>query len=121
MKRWTAGLAVTAGTAGLLLAGAGPALADEDTSAPDVTSAVCDTRIPAVLARIDRMTARINGAGSTVGSTAWLRARADRARAAGLTATADLLDERAAARPERVEQLAELKSDVQAAQAEDCG
>lgn len=121
MKRAAIGLAVAAATTGLLLTGAGTALADDGTSTPDVKSTVCDKRIPAVLARIDRVTARINGDVTTIGSTAWLEARADKARAAGLTAVADLLDERAAGRPERAEQLAELKSDVQDAQRKDCG
>ena len=44
-----------------------------------------------MLARIDKLTARINGDASVKGSTAWLRAKADKARAAGYTALADLL------------------------------
>ncbi len=123
-KRWVAGLAVTAVTAGGLALGAGSALADTPPSpapAPDhASSAVCTQHIPAVLARIDKVTARINGDASTRGSTAWLQAKADKARAAGYTALADLLTARVANRPARLDELAKLKSEVQHVQATDC-
>jgi hypothetical protein len=122
--RWVAGLAVTAVTAAGLAFGAGSALADtppSPTPAPDhANSAICTQRIPAVLARIDKVTARVNGDASTKGSTAWLQAKADKARAAGYTALADLLTERASNRPARLDELAKLKSEVQHVQATDC-
>jgi len=116
--RWMGGLATSAATVGLLLAGSGTALADPGT--PNSGSVVCTQRIPAVLARIDKVTARINGDADTRGSTAWLEAKADQAREAGFTALADLLDTRAKTRPARLDELTGLRSDVQNVQNTDC-
>lgn len=92
MKRWIGGL-VTAATAGVLLAG-GTAFADTSIPPPASTSTssstsstapvphkgegVCTKRIPALLARIDTLTAKINGDVNTRGSTAWLTAQPTR-------------------------------------------
>jgi hypothetical protein len=124
-KRWIAGMAVTAVTAGGLALGTGAALADTPSPTPDPTadhanSAICTKRIPAALARIDKVTARINGDASVKGSTAWLSAKADKARAAGYTALADLLSERVSNRPDRLSELAKLKTEVEHVQSTDC-
>ncbi|MBA3905170.1 MAG: hypothetical protein H0X35_00550 [Pseudonocardiales bacterium] len=124
-KRWIAGMAVTAVTAGGLALGAGAAFADTPSptpapSADHANSAICTTRIPAALARIDKVTTRINGDATVKGSTAWLQAKADKARAAGYTALADLLTERASNRPDRLSELAKLKTEVQHVQSTDC-
>ena len=119
LRRWAAGLTVTAAAAGALVLGAGPALADTPPS-DHANSAICTQRIPAVLARIDKLTGRINGDASVKGSTAWLRAKADQARAAGYPALADLLTARAGERPGRLDELAKLRSDVQHVQTTDC-
>jgi hypothetical protein len=116
------GLAVVAAVGAMALGG-GTALADTPppTAAPGhANSAICTKRVPAVLARIDKLTTRINGDASVKGSTAWLRAKADEARAAGYTALADLLTARADGRPGRLDELTKLKSDVQHVQATDC-
>ena len=117
--RWAACLAVTAATAGALALGGGTALADTP-PADHANSAICTQRIPAVLARIDKLTNRINGDASVKGSTAWLRAKADQARAAGYPALADLLTARAGDRPGRLDELAKLRTDVQRVQSTDC-
>ena len=108
--------AASAVTAGLLLATAAPALADEDgptqgpiTLNPEQATFICTKRIPAILARVDRVTARINADASTRGSTAWLHAREDTARAAGRTEVADRLQKRIDRRPERLDRLADAK------------
>jgi hypothetical protein len=113
--------AASAVTAGLLLATAAPALADEDgptqgpitqgpiTLGPEQATFVCTKRIPAILARVDRVTTRINADASTRGSTAWLHAREDTARAAGRTEVADRLQRRIDRRPERLDRLADAK------------
>jgi hypothetical protein len=108
--------AASAVTAGLLLAGAAPALADEDgptqgpiTLSPEQATFVCTKRIPAILARVDRVTARIGADASTRGSTMWLHAREDTARAAGRTEVADRLQTRIDRRPERLDRLADAK------------
>ena len=103
-------------TAGLLLAGAAPALADDDgptqgpiTLTPEQATFVCTKRVPAILARVDRVTTRIKADASTRGSTAWLQAREDKARAAGRTEAADRIRERIEGRPERLDRLADAK------------
>jgi hypothetical protein len=108
--------AAAAVTAGLFLAAAGPALADEAgptqgpiTLDPEQATFVCTKRIPAILARVDRVTTRINADAATRGSTAWLHAREDRARAAGRTEAADRIQERIDGRPERLDRLADAK------------
>jgi hypothetical protein len=91
------------------------------TAAPDhANSAICAKRVPAVLARIDKLTARVNGDASVKGSTAWLRAKANEARAAGYTALADLLAARADSRPGRLDELTKLRADVQHVKETDC-
>jgi len=113
------GLAAVVVAVGALALGGGTALAD--TTTPDhANSAICTQRIPAVLARIDKLTARVNGDASVKGSTAWLRAKADEARAAGYTALADLLTARADSRPGRLDELTKLRSDVQHVKETDC-
>ncbi len=119
LGRWAACLAVTAATAVALALGGGTALADTP-PADHANSAICTQRIPAVLARIDKLTNRINGDASVKGSTAWLRAKADQARAAGYPALADLLTARAGDRPGRLDELAKLRTDVQHVQSTDC-
>jgi len=109
--------------AGATVVGGGTAFADTPppTPAPDhANSAICTQRIPAVLARIDKVTARVNGDASVKGSTAWLRAKADEARSAGYPALADLLTARADSRPGRLDELAKLRADVQHVKETDC-
>jgi hypothetical protein len=108
---------------GALALGGGTAFADTapPKPAPDhANSAICTQRIPAVLARIDKLTTRINGDASVKGSTAWLRAKANEARAAGYSALADLLTTRADDRPGRLDELTKLRSDVQHVKETDC-
>ena len=113
--------AVSAVCAGLLLACAGPALADDPgasatqgpiTLSPEQATYVCSQRIPAILARIDRVTARINGDVATRGSTAWLQARQDRAESAGQAEVADRIQKRIDARPAKLDALADAKQRV---------
>ncbi len=104
---------------GLLLTGAGTAWADDpDTTAaqgpitlsPEQSVAVCTTRIPGILSRVDRVTTRIGADAVTRGSTAWLQARQDRAEAAGRAEEADRLQRRIDRRPEQLDRLAEAKA-----------
>lgn len=121
--RWIAGTAVAAITATSLAFGAGTALADTPAPTPTAdhaNSAICTTRIPAILARIDKLTTRINGDATVRGSTAWVQAKADQARSAGYSALGDLLAQRAADRPAKLTELAQLKTEVQHVQATDC-
>lgn len=100
----------------LSLAGAAPASADEDgpaqgpiTLTPEQATFVCTKRIPAILARVDRVSTRIGADASTRGSTAWLQAREEKARAAGRTEAADRIQKRIDARPERLDRLADVQ------------
>jgi len=113
--------AVSAACAGLLLAGAGPAFADDPgasatqgpiTLSPEQATYVCTQRIPKILTRIDRVTARINADVTTRGSTAWLQARQDRAESAGHTDVADRIRKRIDARPAKLDALADAKQRV---------
>lgn len=128
--RHAAILAVTAAaTVGLLLTGATTALADEPgagatqgpiTLSPEQATQVCTRRIPAILDRIDRVTARITADTSTPGSTAWLEVRLDRAEAAGRTDEADRLRTRIDGRPDRLDRLADTRTQVTAFRDANC-
>ena len=113
--------AVSVASTGLLLAGAGPALADDPgmsgtqgpiTLSPEQATFVCTQRIPTILSRIDRVTTRINADATTRGSTAWLQAREDKAKTTGHTDVADRIQKRIDARPARLDRLADAKKRV---------
>ena len=106
--------AVAATTAALLVGGAGTAFAD-----PQATH-VCTTRIPAILDRVDRLSARISADASTPGSTAWLEARRDHADGAGRTEVAHRLQERIDGRPEKLDRLDEVTQRVTAFRDANC-
>jgi hypothetical protein len=114
--RRIAGVATaSAVTLGLLLTGTGTALADDPgtqgpiTLSPEQATYVCTTRIPAIVSRVDRVTVRINADAGTRGSTAWLRARHDKAQAAGRNEEADRIQKRIDGRPARLDRLADAK------------
>ena len=120
-RRVAALATASAATLGLLLAGTGTALADDPgtaaaqgpiTLSPEQATFVCTKRIPAILARVDRVTTRAGADASTRGSTAWLQARQDKARAAGRTEEADRIRKRIDGRPAKLEKLADAKKRV---------
>ncbi len=78
------------------------------------SATLCQERIPAVLARIDRLTDRIGGDATTVGSTAWLEFRIAAARDADRPRLADELQRRLDRRPEVADRLAEVERRVTA-------
>lgn len=120
MRRWIGGIAATAVAAGALVGGGGTAFADTPAPTPAPNEKVCTVRIPALLKKIDAVTAKINGDATTKGSTAWLQAREDRARTAGRTAAADLIQIRVSHRAQRLTDLAQIRSEVLAVQGKDC-
>ena len=113
-------------TLGLLVVGTGTALADDPgttpaprpagqgpiTLSPEQATYVCQQRIPAILSRIDRLTTRINADANTRGSTAWLKARHDKAQAAGHTDVADRIQKRIDGRSDKLTKLADAKKRV---------
>ena len=123
VKRWVSGAVVTGVAATALVVGGGSAFAD---AAPTTGKAgpsnqkTCSERIPKLLARIDKVTARINGDTNTKGSTAWLTAKETTARNAGDNALADLIAARLSHRQDRLNQLATARTTVQDIQKKDC-
>lgn len=114
----------------LLVLGAGVAAADEGdppaptpapiTLSPEQSAAVCNERIPALLARIDRVETRINADAGTPGSTARLQQRLDQARAAGRTEQVARLEQRLQHRPDLVTRLADARQRIEAFRDEKC-
>ena len=111
----------TAAVLALVLAGSGTALADGPgtsaaqgpiTLSPEQATYVCTQRIPAILSRVDRVTTRINADASTRGSTAWLKARHDKAQTAGRTDVADRIRKRIDGRSDKLTKLADAKKRV---------
>lgn len=78
------------------------------------SATLCQERIPAVLARIDRLTARIGGDASTVGSTAWLERRIATARDADRPGLVEGLQRRLDRRPGVADRLADVERRVTA-------
>lgn len=110
-------------TTAALLAGAllsGGAAATTPPVQPPITltaeqsATLCQERIPALLARIDRLTERIDGDASTVGSTQWLAERLAEARASDLDGRAAALQRRLDRRPDVADRLAAAEQRVTA-------
>ena len=123
VREWAVVAAVVAGTG---LAGAGVAAAQPSepvtiTLSPEQVTKICEQRIPRITERITRLTERVTGDASTRGSSAWLKERAAKERAAGREAIAKGLDERADRRAARVPELAELQRRVADFSAKHCG
>lgn len=124
ITRWVGGIAAAAVAVGALALGGGTAFADTGTATPAPEAGsnqkICTERIPALLARVDKVAARINGDAATKGSTAWLQAKETAARSSGRTALADLVQARISNRPQRLTDLAAVKSKIEAVQKKDC-
>ncbi|MDQ3786146.1 MAG: hypothetical protein M3422_02750 [Actinomycetota bacterium] len=99
-------------TAGLVLTGTATAAADEPvtiTLSAEQVQFLCEKRLPKIEKRVDRLLARINGDAETRGSAEWLRARAATEREAGRETSAQLLEEKADRRLDRVDDLTKIK------------
>jgi hypothetical protein len=121
-----AGLAMSAAT----VAGAATATAQPSTPpSGDVTitlpaeqvAFLCDKRLPKVENRVTKLVERINGGADVKGSTAWLKARAQKERDAGRETSAQLLEERADRRAGRVAELNKIKGWVADFRGKYCG
>lgn len=119
VKRWVSGAVVTGVAATALVVGGGTAFADAPPTT-DGSHKTCTERIPKLLARIDKVTARINGDAGTKGSTAWLTNKETTARTAGNNALADLIAARISHRQDRLDQLAAAKKTVEDIRTKDC-
>ncbi|WP_214408193.1 hypothetical protein [Pseudonocardia lacus] len=128
MTRAFRAIAVAVGTAAMLVAGGGVALADDPqptpppiTLTPEQSAWVCQERIPRLLDRIARVQERIAADADRPGSTAALRERLQQARDAGRTEQAERLQQRLDRRPAAVERLADAQRRIEAFRAEKCG
>jgi len=99
------------------LAGVGVASADPTpppgpvtiTLSPEQVTFFCE-RVTKIEKRVAKLTERINGGADVKGSTAWLKARAQKERDAGRETSAKLLEERAERRAGRIDQLNKIKA-----------
>lgn len=126
MNTWIRRIAVAAAVAGVGLATTGVASAQDKTYAPVTLSPeqvkkICEQRLPRVEDRVTRLTTRINGGADVIGSTAWLKAQAQKARDAGDTARAERLDKRVERRGDQLSHLGKVQERVDKFQAEHCG
>ena len=128
MTTWIRRIAVTVAgaTVAVGLATTGVASAQDKTYAPVTLSPeqvkkICEQRLPRIEARVTRLTTRINGGPDVHGSTAWLKAEAQKARDAGDTARAERLDKRVERRGDQVSRLGKAQERVDKFQAEHCG
>jgi len=126
IKLAVVGLTISAATV------AGAATATAQPSSPpsgDVTvtlsaeqvAFLCDKRLPKVETRATKLVERINGGADVRGSTAWLKARAQKERDAGRETSAQLLEERADRRAGRVDELNKIKGWAADFRAKYCG
>jgi hypothetical protein len=114
------------GTAALGFTTTGVAAAQDTSYAPITISPervkqLCEVRAPKIEERIGKLTTRINGGPEVAGSTAWLKAQAQKARDAGDTARAERLDKRAERRGDQLTKLGDAQRRVDAFQADHCG
>jgi len=122
MSRRTALVAVTTAATAALTLVASPALAADPSSGSSSGStttitvdtakldAFCHDRLPKAQARVDKALTRIQADASTEGSAAWVRARADKAAAAGHDDVARRLQFRADQRLGHVDELTTLRT-----------
>jgi propanediol dehydratase small subunit len=113
-------------TAGLVLTGTATAVAQTDepvtiTLSPEQVQHLCDKRLPKIEKRVDRLLTRINGDAEVRGSAEWLRARAATEREAGRETSAQLLEERADRRLDRVDDLTKIKQWTTDFRTDHCG
>ena len=131
-SQWVRRAAVTGCAAGIGLAAAGVGTANAQggptTTAPapiTISSAQvqqwCDHDVPTLTEKVDKLVDRINGGPTEVGSTQWLHAQAQRAKANGHPARADFLDSRAERRTGVLTILNKVRTRLQDFTAQHCG
>lgn len=79
------------------------------TLSPEQVTNLCEKRLPKIERRTTRLVERITGGAEVRGSAEWLRARAAAEREAGRESSAQLLEERADRRAEKVDKLNQVK------------
>ena len=121
------GLALAAVTlAGSTAAGADPTPSSPPsgpvtiTLSPDQVGMLCG-RLAKVDTRADKLINRINGGADVKGSVAWLKAKAQKERDAGHADAAKRLEDRAAKRAGRIDELNKIKSFANDFKSKYCG
>jgi hypothetical protein len=94
------------GLAALMVVSVTPAFAAtvEPGQTPERLEQFCD-RVPGLTARLEGVLARIRGDADTVGSIAWLEAKAAEARRNGREQVAEFIENRIAVKTERIDVL----------------
>jgi hypothetical protein len=123
--KWTQRIAALSGATVMTLALLGTA-ASADPSAPPTAPSfdvnkVCTQRIPQLQDKANTLVTRISGDAKVTGSSANLRARAERAKAAGNQAQADWLTGRAQHRDDRLEVVRKALGQLDAYKQKYCG
>ncbi|MBP2320990.1 hypothetical protein JOF56_001375 [Kibdelosporangium banguiense] len=119
--KWTHRLAALGGATAIALTTLTTAASAQATEPSFDVQKVCDQRIPKLETRANKMLTRITGDAKVVGSTANLRARAERAKAAGNEAQADWLNGKADHREQRVGLLRDALAKLDAYKQKHCG
>jgi hypothetical protein len=130
VKLASAGLMVGLAMSAATVAGAAAATAQPSsppsgevtvTLSAEQVAFLCDKRLPKMENRVTKLVERINGGADVKGSTAWLKARAQKERDAGRESSAQLLEERADRRAGRVDELNTIKGWVTDFRGKYCG
>jgi hypothetical protein len=115
-------MAATVGAAVMTIAMLTPAAnAQPSSTAPDTARKLCEQRIPKLEERANRLLTRITGGPEVHGSSAWLLARSEKAKARGDAAQADWLAGKAANRGARAELLRQTQQRLTDFKQKHCG
>jgi hypothetical protein len=90
------------------------------TLSPEESQRLCGNVLPKLIARREKLAARIAGGADVKGSAAWLKARAAKQRAKGHEQVAKRLEERAQRRAARLTELAKMKEKLEAFTTDHC-
>jgi hypothetical protein len=118
--RWTHRIAALGGATVLALAALTSTASAQTEPSFDVKK-VCDQRIPKLETKANKLLTRITGDAKVAGSTANLRARAERAKAAGNEAQADWLNGKADHRDQRLGLVRDSLTKLDAYKQKHCG
>jgi hypothetical protein len=90
------------------------------TLSPEESQRLCANVLPKLIARREKLAARIAGGADVKGSAAWLKARAAKQRAKGHEQAAKRLEERAQRRAARLTDLAKMKEKLETFKTDHC-
>jgi hypothetical protein len=119
--RWTHRIAALGGATVMALAALTSTASAQTTQPSFDVKKVCDQRIPKLETRAGKLLTRITGDAKVAGSTANLRARAERAKAAGNEAQADWLNGKADHREQRLGLVRDSLAKLDAYKQKHCG